>query len=153
MADGGPAGHWIGISEPENIYRKISWCYSKCKKSGDSDTAATNVSENSKKTDNKDNVVINIPKETSEKVEFHRTNTGGDWPDWSPEESRKWDQHDSRILSTIENLRSKYETDTGKNSANTDTVMSREKSLKELDRDMTELATVRERAVKDSVTE
>ena len=96
---------------------------------------------------------INIPMEPTEKVEFRRVNTGGDWPKWSPEESRKWDLRDLRILSAIEDLRSKYETNTGKDSANTDTIMSREKSLEELDREMTELATVRERAVKDSVTE
>ena len=58
-----------------------------------------------------------------------------------------------RILSAIEDLRSKYETDTGKDSTNTNTIMSREKHLKELDREMTELATARGRAAKDSVTE
>ena len=142
----------LGATYPSLIvYRKLSRCYSKCKnKSGNADNAAADLTGNSKKTETKDSVEINIP---TEKVEFQRLDTGGDWPRWSPEEVRHWDLRDSRILSAIEDLRSKYETDTGKDSANTDVNVSREEHLEKLDREIAELATARGRAVKDSVTE
>ena len=70
------------------IYRKLSRCYSKCKKSVNVDNAAVEVRENSTKNETKDSVEINIP---MEKVEFRRPKTGGDWPRWSPEEARHCD--------------------------------------------------------------
>ena len=54
---------------------------------------------------------------------------------------------DSRILSAIEDLRTKYETETGKDPANTSVNMSRKEHLARLDRQIAELDAARRRAV------